>query len=259
MRKSRSKQAHPPRQAKPPRRDEDKSNQYMLALFGAIVAPVMVGMVGWISGVLPNLITTSGDDPHRFSFVIDGRTISGESTNPFESARGYQARVEVCEKYGVENVLISVACYLTIKPSRNMTISNSRNPTTAVFQDGSVATICCMAIGDNPSSPLYRVELPPGAELRKTFRKGEDVHVYLNIPDASPGRTLDAITFSPGEGAATVLFPLRGNLKDRVFSAAYVKSRANDPRLQQLVREAIGFREDLKSREAMNRGLTYPN
>ena len=190
--------------------------------------------------------------------MSQGRIISGKSTNPFENAQGYLARVEICERFGVEGIVVMVKCYLTVRPTQNLAISNSRNLTTAIYQDGSVAKICCMAIGNSEPDALYRIEMPRGSVFRRTFRRGEDVQIVLTIPDADEGKELDAISFSPGEGAQAVLFPLRSNLRDRVFSTAFVNARRNDPRIQKLIRDMLAFRDHLKSREGQNRGLTYP-
>lgn len=200
----------------------------------------------------------STGDPHTYQFTMLGRRFSGRSTNPFEEAQGYRARVEFCERHGIENIFVTVTCYLTLIPTANLTISNSENITTATYEDGSVATICCMHVGDGPVAALFRVRLPRGTMTRQTYRRGDVVHILLNIPGADPTHTLDAINFSPGEGAPTVLFPLRGNLTDRIFSAAFVNAHRGDPEMEQLIQDTIHLRDGLIAREAANQGFTYP-
>jgi hypothetical protein len=51
---------------------------------------------------------------------------------------------------------------------------------------------------------------------------------------------------------------LRGNLENRVFSAEFVNKHRNDPEFQHLIQGTIQLRDDLKAREALNQGLTYP-
>ena len=197
-------------------------------------------------------------DRHTYQFAMQGRRFTGQSTNPFEEGQGYRARVEFCERYGIENVEVIVSCYLTIIPTANLTVSNSENLTTASYEDGSVAVICCMYIGESPVAPIYRIRLPRGTMTRQTYRRGEVVHVLLNIPNADPTRNLDAINFSPGEGAPTVLFPLRGNYIDHIFSTVFINAHRGDPELEQLLQKATQMRQNLRAREEPNRGLTYP-
>jgi hypothetical protein len=253
---------------KPNRATQQKSkgeklaqNAFVVVAFGALVTALFLLITNEIerSRAKSNEeAATFADDPHIYSFTMNGRQISGESSNRFEMAQGYQARIEFCEKNGIENILVAVSCYFTIRPTGNLTISNSENPTTAVYENGDVATICCMHIDGAPAMPLYGIRLPRGSVTRRTYRRGDEVHILLNIPDADPGRNLDAISFSPGERAPAVSFPIRGNLASRVFSSEFVNARRNDPRMQEIIRDTIQLRDELRLRAIQNEGLTYP-
>ena len=198
------------------------------------------------------------DDPHTYSIFMQGRLISGQSRNPFVRAPGYVARVEVCENFGVENISTIMSCLLTLKPSENLTISNSENLTTVHYEDGSVATICCMYVDDSFHAPLFRIALPRGSVKRRTYPRGEEIHIMLNVPNPDPRRTPDAISFSPGERAPPVLFPVRGSLRSQVVSSEFINRYRDDPRVQEVVREAVRMRDEQLSLDRANEGLTYP-
>jgi hypothetical protein len=229
-------------------------NPYWLAAFPVILTAIIAVALTRME----NIETNSTYDPHTYSFIVQGRRISGESSNPFERTQGYLARVESCEKYGVGDIYAVVSCYLTVRPLENLTISNSENPTNAVYEDGSFATICCMHLEDNPAVPLFRIRLPQGTVTRRTYQRGSEIHIVLNIPGADPRRSLDAISFSPGGRAPAVLFPLRGNLIDRSLYTEVINRHRNNPRIQEAVRDAIQARDELRSQARENQGLTYP-
>lgn len=203
------------------------------------------------------LLTRIDDKPHRYHFELGGRTISGESYAPFEKGDGYYARVEACEKYGVEGILSIASCYMTIKPSQNLTISNSENVTEAIYDDGAPARICCMIMEGKYHAPIYRIRLPSGVIERRTIERGTEAHIMLNIPDIDPNHELDAIKFSPGEGVAPILFPIKGRITNRVLATSFINAHRDDPRIQGLVEGAIRMKADLEKQAEVNRGLTY--
>jgi hypothetical protein len=189
--------------------------------------------------------------------VIDGRTISGESRAPFEKASGYYARVEACDRVGVESITNIVSCYISIRPTRNMTISNSENSTSAVYTDGRPAVICCMLGEDFHSAPLYRIKLPPGSVMRRTYQRGSEVHLMLNVPGSDEDRQLDAISFSPGEGIAPALFPIGDRMHDHILSASFVREHKDNPAVRKAVQGAISLKADIEASRKDNEGLTY--
>lgn len=193
---------------------------------------------------------------HTFSLISGGRTVSGESTAPFEKGSGYFARVEACERFGVEGLMTMVSCYLTIKPTVNLVISNSENLTEARYTDGTPAKICCMLFEDGSDAPIYRIKIPSGVE-RRTVQRGSEVHITLNIPNADPEHDLDAIRFSPGEGVAPVLFPVKGAMRDHILSASFIQAHRADPHVQSLVADGYRMKAEAKAAEEKNRGLTY--
>lgn len=202
-------------------------------------------------------LTAITEQSHTYSFVIDGRTISGESRAPFEKANGYYARVEACERFGMEAVYNIVSCYLTVRPYLNITISNSDNPTSAVYDDGRPAVVCCM-YGENFSSgPLYRITLPPGDVKRRTYQRGSEIHLMFNVPDADQDHELDAISFSPGQGVSPTLFPLRDRTRDRMIPASQWHKDENNPEVQRLVQQGLRMKADIMERKKTNMGLTY--
>lgn len=77
------------------------SSPYSLALFAALAG----AFFAWLFDFLPSVFPKSKGDPHTYSFVMNGRTISGRSTNPFEETGNYRARVETCEQGGIEKYL----------------------------------------------------------------------------------------------------------------------------------------------------------
>src|SRR4051794_29207053 len=103
-------------------------------------------------------LTEIPERPHTYSLISEGRTVSGESSAPFEKGDGYLARVEACDRYGIEGLMNIASCYVTIRPSINLVISNSQNPTEARYTDGSPAKICCMLFEDDTHAPIYRIK-----------------------------------------------------------------------------------------------------
>ena len=203
------------------------------------------------------IITAVPSESHTYSFDIQGRRISGESIAPFERGQGYYARIEACQLFGVEGIMNIASCYMTIRITENMTISNSENYTEAVYSDGSSAHICCMAVDNDFHDALYRIRIPPGSSTRRTYQRGGEIHLMLNIPDADPGRRLDAIRFSPGEGAAPILFAIGDRIENRVFSRSFIDAHRDDPAIQRVVADAVRMKAETQSREEANRGLTY--
>jgi hypothetical protein len=196
---------------------------------------------------------------HHYEFIFDNKMVTGESSNQFEDASNYSARIEVCERNGIEGIEILISCYLTIKPKTNLTISNSLNFTTAYYSDGNVATICCMYFDRGVSMPLYRIALRRGDIVRRTVNKGEEMQIQLLIPDAKSAQDLDSISFSPGEGAPAVVFPLRGNLRDGAFlTAEFINNHKDDPRIQSMIERARAHSSKIRAVEKLNEGLTYP-
>lgn len=197
---------------------------------------------------------------HHYGYVFQGRVVSGESNNKFEGNSIYSARLDICERAGLEGISITVLCYITVKTTSPLTISNSENLTTATYTDGSVAIICCMYFPDNGSIPIYRIKVPRGDIIRKTFPSGKGVRIVLAIPSVDINRRLDSISFSPGEGAPSVLFPIQGNLRDghALISAKLIKEHRDDPELQRLIQQGRAFDQRLHSTRKMNEGLTYP-
>ena len=194
---------------------------------------------------------------HRYSFSLQGKIISGRSHSPFEKANGYFARVEACRIFGIEGIFSTAACYITLRPYVNMTVSNSDNYTSAVYDDGKVATICCMYIGDDYESPIYRIALPPGLIKERTYERNSEIHIMLDIPDIDENHRLDAIWFSPGQGIAPVLFPIKDRTMDNVFNKAFVEAHLHDPLMQKMIQDLIRLKARLKARDEINRGLTY--
>jgi hypothetical protein len=113
-----------------------------------------------------------------------------------------------------------------------------------------------MIFEDNAHAPIYRIKMPAGIE-RRTYQRGSEFHLTLNIPNADLGRDLDAIKFSPGEGVAPVLFPIRDAIQDRLLKASFIEAHRHDPRVKMIVEDAHRMKADLKAREVTNRGLTY--
>jgi hypothetical protein len=114
-----------------------------------------------------------------------------------------------------------------------------------------------MFFEDNSHAPIYRIKMPVGIE-RRTFRRGSEVHITLNIPDADLNRGLDAIMFSPGEGVPPVMFPVGNMIQDRAFfKASFIQAHRDDPRLQEIVADAYRAKAEFKAAEDRNRGLTY--
>lgn len=236
------------------------SNPILLAVIGSILT--FLGAVALYEYTRPEpspeeVMTAIPEKPHTYSLISGGRTVSGESTAPFEKGNGYFARVEACERFGVEGVLNITSCYLTVRPSVNLVISNSQNFTEARYTDGTPAKICCMLFEDNSHAPIYRIKIPSGIE-RRTFQRGSEVHLTLNIPDADLNRDLDAIMFSPGEGVAPVLFPIKDAIQDRAFfKASFIEAHRDDPRVQAIIAEGYRMKAEFKAAEERNRGLTY--
>lgn len=235
-------------------------------LWVALVGAVAVGIVGVVTWTIEQprpsidqILTTIPRWSHSYSFTMAGRRISGRSRSPFERATGYYARVEGCQRFGIEGVSNLVSCYLTIRPSANLVISNSENLTTAFYSDGSAASICCLYTDDIEGAPLYRIRMPPGLIERRTYPRGSEFHIVLNVPNADPTRTIDAIWFSPGEGVRPVLFPIRDRIEDGVYlTSAFINAHKDDPRLQALIRRQIAAQARLRAQEAANKGITYP-
>lgn len=241
-------------------REKFSSNPIVIAILGSVLT-VLGGIVVYEytrPGPTPEEIMTAiPEKPHKYSLISGGRTVSGESTAPFEKGNGYFARVEACERYGVEGVLSIISCYLTVKPSVNLVISNSQNFTEARYTDGTPAKICCMLFEDNSHAPIYRIKMPIGIE-RRTFQRESDAHLTLNIPNPDPDRDLDAIMFSPGEGVAPVKFPIKDAIQDRAFfKASFIQAHRDDPRVQEIVADAHRMKAEFKANEERNRGLTY--
>lgn len=100
--------------------------------------------------------------------------------------------------------------------------------------------------------------MPPGLVIRRTFPKDQDIQIQITLPAPDPNLSLDAISFSPGEGAPSVLFPIRGNLTGEIKPLEWAEERRHDPEVVALVEGMIKLREEMLSRQEINRGLTYP-
>jgi hypothetical protein len=237
-----------------------RSNPVLLLILGSILT--VLGSIAVYEyerpGPAPEQVMTAiPEKPHTYSLISGGRTVTGESTAPFERGDGYFARVEACERFGVEGIMNIVSCYLTVRPSVNLVISNSENFTEARYTDGTPAQICCMLFEDNSYAPIYRIKMPSGIE-RRTIQRGSEIRLTLNIPNADPNANLDAIMFSPGSGVAPVLFPVKDAIQDRAFfKASFIEAHKDDPRIQNIIAEGYRMKAEFKATEERNRGLTY--
>ena len=236
------------------------TSAYRIAVFTSLLA-VLTGVVLFLlqhpTRILDKAQSIFSNVPHPYSFRLDGHTWSGWSHSPFEKARGYSARVEACSEYGIEDVLVTAMCYITLRTSVNLTISNSENYTSAVYDDGRKATICCIYVEGHAVGPGYMIKLPPGLLWRRTYERGSEVQVLVNVPDVDQNHQLDAISFSPGEGAVPVLFPIKDRIKDVLITAGFAQAHAEDPRLQRLVQDLLRTKAEIQARRQINRGLTY--
>jgi hypothetical protein len=227
-----------------------RSNPYLLATYGAALALLStVGLAMFNKPKLDEFLSRFGGWPHRYSFQYGGQRISGESHSAFKRGDGYLARVEGCRKLGVEGIFVADSCLVTIRPTSSLTVTNSENPTAAIYDDGSKASICCMAIGDDDEEPLYQDKVPPGVAHQRTYESGADIHLVLNIPNAGLQRELDAVSFSPGQGVPPVLFPVRDRTASGVLSAAFIEAHSGDPEIRAFVEDSMRMRDQILARE----------
>jgi hypothetical protein len=111
---------------------------------------------------------------------------------------------------------------------------------------------------DGKHAPIFRIPAPTGAIERRTFERGSEMHLTLNIPNPDPQRELDAVRFSPGEGAPPVLFPIKEGVKDKAFfRASYIEAHRGDSRVEAIIAEGYRMRAEFHAMEEKNRGLTY--
>ena len=102
----------------------------------------------------------------------------------------------------------SVFCHLTVIPDASLTVTNAFNQTKAVMMDGTYTNACCMLLAGSEPFPI-RLDWPPTEKLiRRSFRRGQEVHVTLIVPGIRHVRELDAIAFAPGGGVRPTLFPI---------------------------------------------------
>jgi len=93
--------------------------------------------------------------------------------------------------------------------------------------------------------------------MRRTYQRGSEIRLMLNIPGTDEDRELDAISFSPGEGIAPTLFPIGDRMHDHMFSTSFIREHKSNPEVQKAVQGMISLKADIEASRKNNKGLTY--
>lgn len=238
-----------PRRSSPP--PNNRGFRYIIpaSVVGAISLAVFQHQIDGLPRLTNWIAALAEDLPHEYRFQDGDKLVKGESTSKFIGGENFRARIEYCLQFATDaSRAVVTNCYITVKTSSPIVITNTRNTTTARFSNGYRAPVCCMTINNNGPHATHPAPGFPGTTYQRTFEADQTVQVIMTIPSLQSD--LDVIEFSPGNRGDSVILPVSDYVTRRFITRQMV-SRLGEVELREFVEDA--HRQEINIRESERR------